>query len=177
VLFGPAKQQLADAWCAQFDQRIAQQPDSRHPDRRPDSATSNALVKRAQGVLLAKGVERTGTRRRGVRAHLRDNLTFYGAPGRDYLPLAGPRPPGLFPGNGFCLAERSCSPWVACGLGSCPQFSVAGYPDVIRTIWAWPPDESWSVGWQWAIRNESAPVNGFRPSRAELAITVRWHEI
>jgi hypothetical protein len=56
---------------------------------------------------------------------------------------------------------------VACGLGSCPQFSVAGYPDSLA------PGRIVVCGLAVGHPDESVPVNGFRPGRAALEEYVR----
>ena len=64
---------------------------------------------------------------------------------------------------------------VAHGLGSCPQFSVAGYPDVVRESLGLPEDRwivaGMSVGWP----DTAAAVNTFVPERLSLEEFVDWH--
>jgi nitroreductase len=65
---------------------------------------------------------------------------------------------------------------VGRGLGSCPQYSVAGYGDVIRAKLKLGTDRlivrSLAVGYA----DETAPVNRFFPERAPLEDYVQWHD-
>ena len=66
---------------------------------------------------------------------------------------------------------------VACGLGSCPQFSVAGYPDAIRDELGIGGDRLIVCGLAVGHPDESVAVNHFHPARAELTEFVRWHDV
>ena len=65
---------------------------------------------------------------------------------------------------------------VAHGLGSCPQFSVAGYAEVVRGSLGLDADRwvvaGMSVGWP----DGSAAVNTFVPERLALGEFVEWRE-
>jgi nitroreductase len=174
VLLGPARQALADALCAEFDRGVGQHPDYANRPVDPDAATQERAREAGTGVLRAKGIERTDQVAR--QAHLRDNLAFYGAPVEMIFHLPPAAPPGLFLEMGMFLQNVMVA-LVACGLGSCPQFSVAGYPDVIRSVVGLAPGRIVVCGLAVGYPDESAPVNGFRPSRAALPEYVRWHEI
>lgn len=173
VLLGAARQALADKLCAEFDRGVGQHPDyaNRLPD--PDAVTEERAREAGTGVLLAKGIARTDQAAR--QAHLRDNLMFYGAPVEMIFHLPPAAPPGLFLEMGLFL-QNVMTGLVACGLGSCPQFSVAGYPDVIRSELGLPPGRIVVCGLAVGYPDETAPVNGFVPSRATLPEYVRWYE-
>jgi len=64
---------------------------------------------------------------------------------------------------------------VASGLGSCPQYSVAGYPDIVREQLELGDRVvvcSLAVGYP----DPAAPVNAYAPDRARLADYTRWHD-
>jgi nitroreductase len=65
---------------------------------------------------------------------------------------------------------------VACGLGSCPQFSVAGYADAIRDELGLGTDRLIVCGLAVGYPDESVAVNHFHPGRADLADFVQWHD-
>jgi nitroreductase len=174
VLAGAAKQALAHALCTEFDRGVAQHPDYANRLVELDTATQDRAREAGTGVLQAKGIQRTDQAAR--QAHLRDNLAFYGAPVEMIFHLPPAAPPGLFLEMGLFLQNVMIA-LVACGLGSCPQFSVAGYPDVIRTVLGLAPGRIIVCGLAVGYPDESAPVNGFRPTRAALADYVRWHEV
>jgi nitroreductase len=125
------------------------------------------------GVLLAKG--HSGNHRAARRAHLRDNLGFYDAPVEMIFHLPADAQPGQFLEMGFFLQNVMLA-LVARGLGSCPQFSVAGYPDVIRAELGLGADRLVVCGLAVGYPDESVRVNRFQPRRAEPAEYVQWHD-
>jgi nitroreductase len=166
VVAADTRRRLAARLVAEFDRGVPTNPDYRN--RVADNPTTAARAAEAlTGVLLARGL--TSTRR-----HLRDNLDFYGAPVELVLHLAADAPPGWFLEAGFFLQNVMLG-LVAAGLGSCPQFSVAGYPDVIREVLGLAPDRIIVCGLAVGYPDESAAVNGYRPPRAALGDYVRWH--
>ncbi|HEV2783889.1 MAG TPA: nitroreductase [Actinophytocola sp.] len=172
VLSGPRREALAARLCAEFDSGVQPSPDYQNRPVRPDEATERRAREAGAGVLRAKGVERTDAAAR--RAHLRDNYQFYGAPTEMIFHLPAEAPPGLFLEMGFFL-ENVMLGLVACGLGSCPQFSVAGYADAIRDELGLG-DRLVVCGLAVGYPDESVPVNHFHPRRAELADYVQWHD-
>src|SRR5436190_22049929 len=75
-----------------------------------------------------------------------------------------------------CFLQNIMLGLVACGLGSCPQYSVAGYSARIRAELGMSADRlivcSLAVGYP----DPQAPVNAFVPERASLAEYTRWYE-
>ena len=173
VVTGQRKVALARRLCAEFDRGVTPSPDYEYRPARPDR-TGDARAREASvGVLLAKG--RDGTDRAARRAHLRDNLEFYGAPVEMIFHLPVDARPGQFLEMGFFLQNVMLA-LVACGLGSCPQFSVAGYADAIRDELRLVADRLVVCGLAVGYPDAEAPVNHFHPGRAELADFVQWHD-
>lgn len=172
VLCGDRRDELARALRDQFDRGVPPHPDyPGRPARVRPEAEARAREAGA-GVLRAKGVERTDEAAR--RRHLRDNLGFYGAPVELILHLPADATPGQFMELGLFLQGVMLG-LVACRLGSCPQFSVAGYPDTIRDVLGLGADRLIVCGLAVGHPDETAPVNGFHPRRARLSEYVRWH--
>ncbi|GAB2859958.1 hypothetical protein GCM10027074_28850 [Streptomyces deserti] len=98
---------------------------------------------------------------------------FYGAPAALVCHLPGDAVPGTFLETGLFLQNVMLG-LVARGLGSCPQFSVAGYADALRRKLDIDADRiivcTLAVGYP----DEAAPVNRFVPRRAGLEEYVRW---
>lgn len=110
----------------------------------------------------------------GRREVERRNLGFYDAPVAMVFHLPANAEPGAFLDMGFFLQNVMLG-LVACGLGSCPQFSVARYAKVIREYLGVGDERlvvcSLSVGYV----DETDPVNDFYPERAEIGEYVSWH--
>jgi len=173
VVIGAARARLADRLCADFDAGVPIQPD--YVNRPP--TLGQPYLERAEaagaGVLKAKGIDRDDPQAR--RAHLRDNYRFYGAPVAMILHLPADASPGTFLEIG-CFLQNIMLGLGACGLGSCPQYSVAGYSDRIRSELALGSDRlivcSLAVGYP----DPHAPINAFIPERAGLAEYTHWYE-
>lgn len=173
VVSGQRKDALARRLCAEFDSGVTPRPDYEYRPAR-SAPTDDARAREASvGVLLAKG--HNGNDPAARRAHLRDNLGFYGAPVEMIFHLSTDARPGQFLEMGFFLQNVMLS-LVALGLGSCPQFSVAGYPDAIRAELGLGADRLVVCGLAVGYPDESIPVNRFRPGRAELTNYVQWHD-
>jgi nitroreductase len=64
---------------------------------------------------------------------------------------------------------------VASGLGSCPQYSVAGYADTIRAQLGLRLDRLIVCGLSVGYPDPEAPINRFFPQRAPLEAYATWH--
>ena len=171
VVSGAARARLADRLCAAFDADTPARPD--YLNRRPTTDPNElARAERAgRGLLEARGIARDDPQ--GRRAHLRSNFEFHGAPVAMILHLPADAVPGTFLEMGFFLQNIMLG-LVARGLGSCPQYSVAGYSDCVRSELGLGPDRlivcSLAVGYP----DLQAPVNAFIPERASVAEYTRW---
>lgn len=119
----------------------------------------------------ALGISRDDTA--GRKEVERRNLGFWGAPAAMIFHLPRNAVHGTFLEMGFFLQNVMLG-LVACGLGSCPQYSVVRYADVIRDFLGLGSERlvvcSLSVGYA----DETAPVNSFYPERAEVDEYTRW---
>ena len=171
VLSGAARRRLADRLCAAFDADTPTRPD--YDNRRPttDPRELERAERAGRGLLEARGIARDDSQAR--RANQRSNFQFHGAPVAMILHLPADAVAGTFLEMGFFLQNIMVG-LVACGLGSCPQFSVAGYSDCVRSELGLGADRlivcSLAVGYP----DPEARVNAFAPERAGLAEYTRW---
>ena len=173
VVSGAARDGLSAALCAVFDAGEKPQPDYEYsllPS--PDEWTERA---RACGYALfeLKGIGRRDMEAR--KAHGRENFTFFGAPVQLIFHLPAGAERGNFLDLGMFMQNIMLG-LMAHGLGSCPQFSVAGYAGVVRESLGLGADRwvvaGMSVGWPEA----AAQVNTFVPERLPLADFVDWRD-
>jgi nitroreductase len=172
VVSGAARAALVRRLCEELDRGRTPAPDYPNRPRTPDPATERRARLSGAGVLRALGLAQQGAA--GRRTHLRLNLTFYGAPVAMVFHLPGDAVPGAFLEMGFFIQNVMLG-LVARGLGSCPQFSVAGYPDVLREELGLAGRLivcTLAVGYP----DPSATVNTFVPDRAALPDYVQWHD-
>jgi nitroreductase len=171
VLSGAARQRLADRLCAAFDADAPVRPDyvGRRPT--PDPRELERAERAGRGLLEVRHIARDDQLAR--RANLRVNFQFHGAPVAMILHLPADAVAGTFLEMG-CFLQNIMIGLVARGLGSCPQYSVAGYSDCIRAELGLGADRlivcSLAVGYP----DPQAPVNAFAPERAGLADYTRW---
>jgi nitroreductase len=172
VVTGAARDALARRLCDEFDRGMPPRPDYLNRPGRPDPVADERARAAGAGVLRAKGIDRADKAAR--RAHLRANMEFYGAPAVLICHLPAGAPPGAFLEMGFFLQNVMLG-LVVCGLGSCPQYSVAGYADALREELGLAGRLivcALSVGYP----DPAARVNAFAPERAGLLEYTQWHD-
>ena len=173
VVSDKARDGLSAALCAAFDAGEKQVSDYEYsllpsPGEWKDRA-------RACGYSLfeLKGIARDDVEAR--KAHGRENFTFFGAPVQMIFHLPAGAERGNFLDVGMFMQNVMLG-LTAYGLGSCPQFSVAGYASVVRESLGLAADRwvvaGMSVGWP----EKEACVNTFVPERLPLADFVDWRE-
>jgi nitroreductase len=173
VLTRAAARRLADRLCAAFDADVPLRPDYVNRPATLPRVNAERAERAGAGVLRAKGIDRDDAS--GRRAHLRANYRFYGAPAAMILHLPADAAPGTFLEIG-CFLQNIMLGLVACGLGSCPQYSIAGYSDLIRSELEIAADRLIVCGLAVGYPDPDAPVNAFVPERAALSDYARWYD-
>ncbi len=84
-------------------------------------------------------------------------------------------PLGLRDGLSLITLQKVMLGLLARGLSSCPQFSVAGYGDVLRANLKISPARLAVRSMAVSYADGTAPVNRFVPRRAGLEEYVQWH--
>jgi nitroreductase len=172
VVTGQARLALGRRLRAEFDRGVPPHPDYPNLPAALDPATRERAGAFGAGLLHVMGIARDDAD--GRRAHLRANLDFHGAPATLVFHLPADAAPGTFLELGFFL-QNTMLGLVACGLGSCPQYSVAGYPDVLRDALGLA-GRLVVCGLATGYPDPAASVNGFVPERAALCEYVSWHD-
>jgi nitroreductase len=173
VLSGAAREGLALKLCEAFDSGIAPKADYvNRPALLPPEVQARTQAA-GSGVFRAKGIAREDDAAR--RAHQRDNLRFYGAPVALIFHLPADAVAGTFLEMGFFLQNVMLG-LVACGLASCPQYSVASYSDIIRAHLGIGPDRLIVCGMSVGYMDERAPINQFIPERLSLEQYTQWFD-
>lgn len=173
VLVGEARDALSKRLCAAMDSAEPYQPD--YPSR-PEHLVDPYQRRTAAwgaGYYSALGVGRED--REGRLEIERRNLRFYGAPVAMIFHLPADAVSGTFLEMGFFLQNVMLG-LVSCGLGSCPQYSVARYAQVIRDHLGLGSDRLVVCGLSVGYPDESNPVNDFFPQRARVDEYVTWHD-
>jgi nitroreductase len=62
------------------------------------------------------------------------------------------------------------------GLATCPQASLAEYPDIVRRLLNVPDSRALLCGMAIGYPDTAAPVNNYRTARESAANFTAWHE-
>ena len=173
VLTGAAKNGLARRLTAAFDRGEAPAADFLNNPSELKGVYADRARACGAGVLAIKSIDRHDEAAR--RAHVRENFRFFEAPVEMIFHLPGDAVPGSFLALG-CYLQNVMLGLVACGLGSCPQYSVAGYADSIREYLDLATDRLIVCGLAVGHVDATAPVNRFVPERAPLSEFVDWRD-
>ncbi|MEA2370846.1 MAG: hypothetical protein QOH12_1240 [Solirubrobacteraceae bacterium] len=173
ILIGAARENLSQRLCASFDAELPRSPGYVNRPATMTPAQDERAKLAGIGLFAARGIARDDPAAR--RTHDRDNLRFYGAPAAMILHLPGNAEAGTFLDMGMFLQNVMLG-LVAFGLGSCPQYSVAGYGSVIREELGLPADRVIVCGLSLGYPDTDAPVNRFYPARARLDEYATWRD-
>jgi nitroreductase len=172
VMMGEARDELSRRLSAASESAERYKPDYVNRPTQMGEVHEQRAFTWGAGYYGAMGIARNDEA--GRREVERRNLRFYGAPVAMIFHLPANAVPGTFLEMGFFLQNVMLG-LVSCGLGSCPQYSVALYSAVIRDFLGLGSDRivicSLSVGY---IDN-SNPINRFYPERAGLHEYTRWY--
>jgi nitroreductase len=173
VLMGEARAELSRRLCAASDSPVQYEHDYNNRPSPMGAIHEQRAFDWGAGYYGSMGINRQDSAaRRDVE---RRNLNFYGAPVAMIFHLPHNAVAGTFLEMGFFL-QNVLLGLVSSGLGSCPQYSVARYADVIREFLGLGADRlvvcSLSVGHV----DESASINRFSPQRATLSEYTQWHD-
>ncbi|MFC5827315.1 nitroreductase [Nonomuraea insulae] len=172
VVTGEARAELSRRLCAAADSGRRYEPDyGNRPDPMGEPYERRSFAW-GEAFYGAMGVDRGDERAR--RAFERRNLCFYDAPVVMVCHLPRNAVAGTFLEMGFFLQNVMLG-LVACGLGSCPQYSVARYGEVIRAALGLGPERLVVCTLCVGHVDETAPINAFRPERAPLGEYTQWH--
>jgi nitroreductase len=173
VMEGKTLAELAQKLCELFD---ANTPMSLDYDYHPKTQLPEHIERARDcgySIFAHKGIERHD--RAARREHSRQNFLFFNAPLACIFHLPKPAESGNFLDLGMFMQNVMLG-LVAHGLGSCPQASVAGYPDAIRECLGLAEDRLIVAGLAIGRPDPSATVNTFIPTRLPLAEYAKWHD-
>lgn len=164
VVTGATLKKLSDAMCIKYKNNDFEKSDYVYmPDKFADVFLARA---RECGYSLfeLKGVERNNREQR--REHNLQNFLFFGAPMEIifFLPKNSER--GSFLDIGFFMQNIMLG-LLSYGISSCPQFSLAEYPDTIREVLGTSKD-LWVVASIACGYADDDKINTFIPPRLKL---------
>lgn len=164
---GAALEALRADYLAAFDAGTPPKPGYRFsPDPLPDVWMARARAV-GHGIFQHKGIARDDTDKR--RAHDRENFRFFGAPQVFFLGTkASAYAHGTFLDCGFVLDNLMLG-LTSLGYGSCPQYSVMVYADLLKKHLPGAADTLFIAGLPFGRPKAGSHVNQFQPPRLPLA--------
>lgn len=164
VVCGQTLAQLSQALLDKFDQNQQEKADYQYMIAPMPEAWANRAQKVGSAFFEFKGIDRNNNEQR--REHQRQNYLFFGAPLEliFFLPKNAER--GNFLDLGLYMQNVMLG-LLSQGISSCPQVSIAAYPDTIRRVLGLK-DDLWVVSGLACGYEDSSKVNTFYPERVEL---------
>ncbi len=171
VVTGGKRDQLSSALCDAYDGGVKPKPDYDY-SLMPGPEQWLARARNCGYSLFElKGIARDDIPAR--KAHGRENFEFFGAPVHMIFHLPAGSERGNFLDMGMFMQNVMLG-ITAHGLGGCPQFSVAGYADIVRLTLGLDPDQWIVSGLSLGYSDPHAKVNTFVPERLALKDFVSW---
>ncbi len=172
VLMGKSRDELSAILCESFDQGVAPTPDYLNRPKELPQALQQRVQDYGRDFLTFRGIARGDEA--GRHAHRLDNFLFYGAPVELIFHLPATAAAGTFLDLGFFM-QNVILGFAACGLASCPQYSVASYSDILRSYLGIGSDRIMISGMAVGYPDKAARLNRFVPKRAPLAAYTQWY--
>ena len=166
VVMGETRNKLSKILCEKLDTKQTEDMDYEYMmDPVPDY-----LIDRARDcghkLFELKKIGRRDIEAR--RAHNKENFTFFNAPVQLLFCLPAGSGRGNFLDMGLFMQNVMLG-LLHFGLASCPQVSIAMYPNTVREVCG-IPDDKWIVsGMSVGYPDEEALVNTYVPTRAPLS--------
>jgi len=173
VVTGEIKRQITGALIAARQQGVESSPDY---DYYPSSWQEPYRARRkACGLALygALGI-RKDDKERQLQAW-QNNYRFFGAPVGLLFFVDRQLAQGSWVDMGMFLQNVMLAA-LEQGLATCPQASLAEYPDRVRAILGLPKDLQMVCGMALGYENTEHPVNNYRTERLPVDEFTRWYE-
>ena len=104
-----------------------------------------------------------------------NNYSFFGAPVGLFFFLDRSLAQGSWVDMGMFI-ENVMLAALGQGLATCPQASLAEYPDIVRKFLSVPDSRALVCGMALGYPDRSAPVNNYRTTREPVKHFTTWHE-
>lgn len=173
VVSGETKQRISAALIQARDEGLPENPDYgyypstwREPYKSRRQATGLALY----GALGIKKDDPDGRKKSWY-----NNYHFFGAPIGLLFFIDADLNKGSWLDMGMFLQNVMLAA-TGLGLATCPQFSLAEYPDRVREILGMADDRLLVAGMSLGYPDRDHPVNGYRLTREDMDAFTHWYD-
>ena len=173
VVTGETKRRITEALLAE---RIAGRPPNTDYDYYPKQWVEPYKSRRAACGLALYEALKIGRDDKDARLKAwNNNYSFFGAPVGLLFFLDRSLEKGSWI-DMFMFIENVMLAALGHGLATCPQASIAEYPDIVRRIVNVPDSRAMVCGMALGYADTAAPVNNYRTAREPVAGFTTWHE-
>ena len=173
VVTGTTKMRISEALLAARKARQSENPDYAYYPK--DWQEPYKSRRKATGVALYKALN---IGKDDVFARLKAwnaNYHFFGAPAGLLIFVDRALSQGAWVDMGMFI-ENVMLAALSFGLATCPQASLAEYPDIVRRLLNVPDSRALLCGMAIGYPDTAAPVNNYRTARESVANLTAWHE-
>lgn len=171
VVTGKTKQQLSDALLAARAKEIAPNPDYHYYPSDWFEPYKTRRVECGAALYGALSIARDDTKKR--LAQWNRNYIFFGAPVGLLFFLDGRLEKGSWMDCGMFIQNIMVAARYF-GLHTCPQASMAEFPDIVREVTQKPFTDKVVCGMAMGYANENDPVNQYRTTRLSVSEFTQW---
>jgi nitroreductase len=172
VLQGESKEKLSERLLAMRDKGIEPNPDyAYYPDKWVDPYRTRRITC-GKALYSALGIAREDKQRQKIAWE--NNYRFFGAPVGLLFLIDEQLNQGSWLDFGMFLQNVMLAA-KALGLDTCPQASLAEYPDAVRDLLDLPTDLAVVCGMSLGYADPDHPVNQFRLPRESVDNFTRWY--
>jgi nitroreductase len=173
ILRGETKRKLSERLLEMRDKQIEPNPDyAYYPDRWEEPYRSRRIVC-GKALYTALGIAREDKQRQKIAWE--NNYRFFGAPIGLLFFIHKDLNQGSWLDMGMFIQNVMLAA-VDHGLATCPQASLAEYPDVVRELLGLPAELAVVCGMSLGYADSQQAVNQFRLPRETVENFTRWYE-
>ncbi|MDO8705645.1 MAG: nitroreductase [Sulfuricaulis sp.] len=173
VVTGQVGRQIGKALLATRTAGESERPDYRYyPERWSEPYKSRRV---ACGLALYTALKIGRDDKHARLKSWNNNYSFFGAPVGLFFFLDRSLAQGSWVDMGMFI-ENVMLAALGHGLATCPQASLAEYPDIVRKLLNVPDSRALICGMALGYPDRSAPVNNYRTQREPAMHFTTWHE-
>jgi nitroreductase len=173
VVTGPVKEQITQRLLEAREQGLPSNPDYQYYPLKWVEPYRSRRVNTGKALYAALGIDKSDKTRQ-MQAWT-NNYRFFGAPVGVFFFLDKAMEKGSWLDMGMFIQNVMLAA-RAYGLETCPQASLAEYPEIIRELLDLPDSLAVVCGMALGIADRTHPVNQYRLPRVSVSDFTRWYE-
>lgn len=173
IVTGESKQRITDALIQARDDKLPENPDYSYYPAEWREPYKSRRKNTGLSLYSALGVKKDDPD--GRKKAWYNNYRFFGAPVGLLFFIDNDLAKGSWVDMGMFLQNIMLTA-NGLGLATCPQFSLAEYPDKVRQILGIPDNQQLVVGMALGYPDRQHPVNNYRLEREAVDSFTKWYD-